>query len=89
MIQKKQINDHILLYILVSNFPIYLHFDWLLAYEQFVIGLNSDVAPVDTRFLQVNMMSFLQIIVFYVISTNNSLATGSPLAKLNMAVAEP
>ena len=54
-----------------------------------MIGLNSDVTPVDTRFLQVNMMSFLQIIVFYVISTNNSLATGSPLAKLNMAVAEP
>ena len=51
----------LILYILVSIF--HLHFDWLLAYEEFVIGLNSDLKAVDTRFLHVNMTSFLQIIV--------------------------
>ena len=59
-------------YILIRVFSIYPHFD-LLANGQFVIGLNSDATPVDTSFLHVDMMSFLQIIVFYVISTDNSL----------------
>ena len=53
-----------ILYILVSIFPLYRHFDLLLGYEQFVIGLNSDLVPVDTRFLHLVMMSFLLIIFF-------------------------
>ena len=39
----------------------HLHFDWLLAYGQFVIALNSDVTPADNSFLHLDMMSFLQI----------------------------
>ena len=43
------------------HFPLYLHFDWLLAYGQFVITLNSNVTPANNSFLHVDMMSFLQI----------------------------
>ena len=43
------------------HFPLYLHFDWLLAYGQFVIALNSDVTPADNSLLHVDMQ-FLQII---------------------------
>ena len=32
---------------------------------QFVIALNSDVTPADNSFSHVDMMSFLQIIVFH------------------------
>ena len=57
-------------YILIRVFSIYPHFD-LLANGQFVIGLNSDATPVDTRFLHVNMMSFLQIIAYSFSSPEN------------------
>ena len=55
------------------HFPLLLciiHFDWLLAYGQFVIALNSDVTSADS-FLHVDMMSFLQIITCSFCSPEN------------------
>ena len=62
------------------HFPLYLHFDWLLAYEQFVIVLNLDVTPADNGFLQCR---------YHVVATDNSLHVRSALPKINMAVALP
>ena len=40
----------------IMHFPFYLHFDWLLAYGQFVIALKSHVMPADNSSLHVDMM---------------------------------
>ena len=38
--------------LIIMHFPLYIHFDWLLAHGQFVILQNSDVTPADNSFLR-------------------------------------
>ena len=58
------------------HFPLYLHFDWLMAYGQFLIALNFYVTPADKVFLHVDMMSFLQITACSFCSPENKLSGG-------------
>ena len=54
----------------IMHFPFYLHFDWLLAYGQFVIALKSHVMPADNSSLHVDIVDIVDIVKCYSLRFN-------------------